>query len=51
LSLAYPALKGVLGPFSNVAWPWYVLIGTTMTLVVGSLSALTHPRRRAADGG
>jgi solute:Na+ symporter, SSS family len=51
LSLAYPALKGVLGPFSNVAWPWYVLIGTTMTLVVGSLSALTHPRRRVADGG
>ncbi|HVT38854.1 MAG TPA: sodium:solute symporter [Gemmatimonadaceae bacterium] len=43
LSAAYPALHGVLGPFANVAWPWYVLIGTTITLVAGSLSALTHP--------
>jgi SSS family transporter len=51
LAVAYPALKGVLGPFENVAWPWYVLIGTTMTLLVGSISALTHPHRGRAHGG
>jgi SSS family solute:Na+ symporter len=43
LSAAYPVLHPTLGPFANVAWPWYVLIGTTITLVVGSVSALTHP--------
>jgi hypothetical protein len=32
----------VLGPFANIAWPWYVLIGLTITAAVGSLSALTH---------
>ena len=26
-----------------IAWPWYVLIGTAITLVVGMLSSLTHP--------
>jgi SSS family solute:Na+ symporter len=43
LTAAYPVLHDVLGPFANVAWPWYVLIGTTITLATGSLSALTHP--------
>lgn len=42
LSAAYPALGSVLGPFANVAWPWYVLIGLSITLATGSLSALTH---------
>lgn len=44
LVAAVPALGGVLGPFQSVAWPWFVLIGTTITLVAGSLSALTHSR-------
>jgi hypothetical protein len=26
-----------------VAWPWYVLIGTSLTFVTGALSSLTHP--------
>lgn len=34
-----PALE----PLSRIAWPWYVLIGTSITLVVGILSSLTHP--------
>jgi len=34
-----PALE----PLSRIAWPWYVLIGTTITMVVGVLSSLTHP--------
>jgi SSS family transporter len=42
LVAAYPGLSGVLGPFANIAWPWYVLIGLTITATVGSLSALTH---------
>jgi Na+/proline symporter len=32
---------------SRIAWPWYVLIGTTITMVVGILSSFTH-RPRAA---
>ena len=38
-----PALAGPLGPVSRIAWPWYVLIGTLITLAVGILSSLTHP--------
>ncbi len=45
LSAAYPAMAGALGPFANVAWPWYVLIGTTITVSVGTLSSYV---RRAA---
>ena len=48
LVAAYPALTGTLGLFSNVAWPWYVLIGTTITVAVGSLSSLTHRGRSPA---
>lgn len=33
----------VLTPLGTIAWPWYVLIGTTITLAVGILSSLTHP--------
>jgi hypothetical protein len=27
---------------STIAYPWYVLIGTTITLGTGILSSLTH---------
>jgi SSS family solute:Na+ symporter len=40
---AFPGLATALGPVSTIAWPWYVLIGTTITLTVGILSSLTHP--------
>jgi SSS family transporter len=40
---AYPSLTSTLAPFANIAWPWYVLIGTSLTLIVGILSSLTHP--------
>lgn len=42
LSNAFPALAGTLEPFVGIAWPWYVLIGTTITLTVGILSSFTH---------
>ena len=45
LSAAYPSLSSTLGPLARVAWPWYVLIGTTITVSVGMLSSLTHPLR------
>ena len=43
ISTAYPPLASTLAPFAGIAWPWYVLVGTTITLVVGILSSLTHP--------
>jgi hypothetical protein len=36
---AYPVLEPILGRFVGIAWPWYVLIGTTITFVVGMLSS------------
>ncbi|MDF1501963.1 sodium:solute symporter [Roseisolibacter sp. H3M3-2] len=38
-----PGLSGALTPLSKIAWPWYVLIGTTITLAAGILSSFTHP--------
>ena len=43
LAAAAPTVARVLGPFANIAWPWYVLIGTTITLFVGTLSAMRNP--------
>jgi SSS family transporter len=39
---AFPATATALGPVSTIAWPWYVFIGTTITLGVGILSSYTH---------
>ena len=39
LSGIIPALV----PLSKIAWPWYVLIGTTITLVVGIVSSFIGP--------
>jgi SSS family transporter len=39
---AFPSLTQLLTPVSTIAWPWYVLIGTTITMVVGILSSYTH---------
>lgn len=38
-----PSLGDALGPLSRIAWPWYVLIGTTITMITGILSSFTHP--------
>lgn len=43
IAAAYPSLAGALAPFGKIAWPWYVLIGTLITMVVGILSSFTHP--------
>jgi Na+/proline symporter len=38
----FPGLTGMLQGISTIAWPWYVLIGTTVTVLVGILSSFTH---------
>jgi Na+/proline symporter len=40
---AVPALEGVLSPFTRIAWPWYVLIGTSITMLVGVTASLVFP--------
>ncbi|MFO0231005.1 sodium:solute symporter [Gemmatimonas sp.] len=37
-----PALAPTLAPFVRIAWPWYVLIGTSLTFVTGWLLSFTH---------
>jgi SSS family transporter len=39
----FPSISGTLTSFSHIAWPWYVLIGTSVTVLTGMLSSLTHP--------
>lgn len=43
IGTAYPSLASALGPLARIAWPWYVLVGTSITVLVGMLSSLTHP--------
>jgi len=42
LSGWFPILAPTLAPFARIAWPWYVLIGTSLTFVTGMLSSFTH---------
>ena len=43
----FPSMTGVLTDLSKIAWPWYVLIGTTITMLVGITSSFTHGPRAA----
>jgi SSS family solute:Na+ symporter len=43
ISAAVPAWAATLAPLARIAYPWFVLIGTAITLFVGILSSLTHP--------
>ncbi len=40
LSGWFPALAAPLAPLTGIAWPWFVLIGTTITLLSGMLLSL-----------
>ncbi len=40
LTPVFPSLP--LASISRIAWPWYVLIGTTVTMITGILSSFTH---------
>jgi len=45
----FPGTLETLGGVSQIAWPWYVLIGTTITVAVGILSSLTHAPPAAGE--
>ncbi|HVD61135.1 MAG TPA: sodium:solute symporter [Gemmatimonadaceae bacterium] len=40
----FPSMTDSLTSLSKIAWPWYVLIGTTVTVGTGILASLTHPQ-------
>jgi SSS family solute:Na+ symporter len=40
----FPGFTDTLTTLSKIAWPWYVLIGTTVTVGTGILVSLTHPQ-------
>jgi Na+/proline symporter len=42
LTAAYPSLAPTLGGVASIAWPWYVLIGTSLTFVTGMLMSFAH---------
>jgi len=42
LAILLPAAAPTLAPLGTIAWPWYVLIGTSLTVAIGVLSSLTH---------
>lgn len=42
LAGVFPFAADLLGVLSTVAWPWYVLIGTSITVLVGVISSMTH---------
>jgi SSS family transporter len=42
ISAAVPEWAATLAPLATIAYPWFVLIGTAITLFVGILSSLTH---------
>ncbi len=48
ISAAVPALAPDLASASKIAYPWYVLIGTDITMFVGILSSFTHRQESAA---
>ena len=48
ISLAIPAWADTLAPLSTIAYPWFVLIGTAITLFIGILSSLTHDAAQPA---
>ena len=39
---AYPSMTSTLSGVANIAWPWYVLIGLSITFATGVLASLTH---------
>lgn len=45
----FPSMTATLTSLSGIAWPWYVLIGTTITLILGIGSSLTHGTREQPD--
>jgi SSS family solute:Na+ symporter len=49
MMLEFPSLTAALTPISHIAFPWYVLIGTSFTMGVAILSSFTHPAPTDGD--
>jgi solute:Na+ symporter, SSS family len=49
MMLVFPSLTNALTPISHIAFPWYVLIGTSFTMGVAILSSFTHPAPTDGD--
>lgn len=47
--VAFPSTASALGGVATIAWPWYVLIGLSITFVSGMLSSFTHAAPSASD--
>jgi solute:Na+ symporter, SSS family len=45
----FPGMTGSLTTLSKIAFPWYVLIGTSVTVAVGIVSSFTHPQLTEAE--
>lgn len=45
----FPSMADTLTILSHIAWPWYVLIGTSFTVGVGILSSFTHHQPTDGD--
>jgi Na+/proline symporter len=45
----FPSLTSFLTTLSHIAFPWYVLIGTSFTMGVGILSSFTHGAPNEGD--
>lgn len=43
----FPSMTPMLTTFGKIAYPWYVLIGVSITMVVGMTSSFTHGPRAA----
>lgn len=43
ISTAFPSVADVLAPVRGVAWPWFVLIGTSLTFATGLLASRFRP--------
>lgn len=42
LSAWFPSLASTLSPLARISWPWYVLIGTAVTMIVGMSTSFFH---------
>ena len=49
LAPVFPSFQDTFTSLSRIAWPWYVLIGTSITMIVGILSSFTHPAPTGGD--
>jgi len=45
----FPSMRDTLTTISHIAFPWYVLIGTSFTVGVGILSSFTHATPTGGD--